>query len=70
MALAWEDLGEYRKAEAYYKKAMDIMEALRPGSLLEIAVTWVNLAVLYETVSYTHLDVYKRQGRIHSPSWQ
>ena len=34
--------------EAYYKKAMDIMEALRPGSLLEIAVTWVNLAVLYE----------------------
>ena len=48
MALAWEDLGEYRKAEAYYKKAMDIMEALRPGSLLEIAVTWVNLAVLYE----------------------
>lgn len=27
---------------------MDIMEALRPGSLLEIAVTWVNLAVLYE----------------------
>ena len=48
MALAWEDLGEYRKAEAYYKKAMDIMEALRPGSLLETAVTWVNLAVLYE----------------------
>ena len=48
MALAWEDLGEYKKAEAYYKKAMDIMEALRPGSLLEIAVTWVNLAVLYE----------------------
>ena len=46
--LAWEDLGEYKKAEAYYKKAMDIMEALRPGSLLEIAVTWVNLAVLYE----------------------
>ena len=24
MALAWEDLGEYRKAEAYYKKAHDL----------------------------------------------
>lgn len=48
MALAYEDLGEYKKAEAYYKKAMDIMEKLRPGSILEIAVTWVNLAILYE----------------------
>jgi len=48
MALAWEDLGEYKKAEAYYKKAMEIMEKLQPGSILEIAVTWVNLAILYE----------------------
>lgn len=48
MALAWEDQGDYRKAEVYYRKAMEIMEALRPGSILEIAVTWVNLAVLYE----------------------
>lgn len=48
MALAYEDLGDYKKAEVYYKKALDIMEALRPGSILEIAVTWVNLAVLYE----------------------
>ncbi|MCI8511781.1 MAG: tetratricopeptide repeat protein [Lachnospiraceae bacterium] len=48
MALAFEALGEYKKAEAYYKKAMEIMEGLRPGSALEIAVTWVNLAVLYE----------------------
>ena len=48
MALAFEDLGEYPRAEAYYRKAMDIMERLKPGSILEIAVTWVNLAVLYE----------------------
>ena len=48
MALAYEDLGEFEKAEIYYKKAMEIMEKLRPGSILEIAVTWVNLAVLYE----------------------
>ena len=48
MALAFEDLGEYPRAEVYYRKAMDIMERLKPGSILEIAVTWVNLAVLYE----------------------
>lgn len=48
MALAYEDLEEYKKAQAYYGKAMDIMEQLRPGSILEIGVTWVNLAVLYE----------------------
>ena len=48
MAVAWGGQGDYRKAEVYYRKAMDIMEALRPGSILEIAVTWVNLAVLYE----------------------
>lgn len=48
MALAFEDLGDYKRAEIYYKKAMEIMERLRPGSILEIAVTWVNLAVLYE----------------------
>jgi len=48
MALAYEDMGEYEKAEVYYRKAMEIMEKLQPGSILEIAVTWVNLAVLYE----------------------
>ncbi|MCI8454558.1 MAG: tetratricopeptide repeat protein [Lachnospiraceae bacterium] len=48
MALAFEELGEYKKAETYFKKAMEIMEGLYPGSILEIAVTWVNLAVLYE----------------------
>lgn len=52
MALAHEDLGEYEKAEVYYKKAMEIMEQLRPGSILEIAVTWVNLAILYEKWGY------------------
>ncbi len=48
MALALEDLGEYDKAEAYYLKAMGIMEGLEPESLLEVALTWINLAVLYE----------------------
>lgn len=48
MALAHEDMGEYEKAEAYYHKAMEIMERLKPGSILELAVTWVNLACLYE----------------------
>lgn len=48
MALAYEDMGEFEKAEVYYRKAMAIMEELQPGSILEIAVTWVNLAVLYE----------------------
>lgn len=48
MALAYEDLGQYDKAEVYYKKAMDIMDRLKPGSILELAVTWVNLACLYE----------------------
>lgn len=48
MALAYEDAGEFFKAEAYYRKAMEIMERLKPESILEIAVTWVSLAVLYE----------------------
>lgn len=48
MALAYEDLEDFAKAEAYYGKAMDIMEGLKPGSILEIAVTWMNLACLYE----------------------
>ena len=48
MALAYEDLEEYGKAEVYYHKAMEIMEHLKPGSILELAVTWVNLACLYE----------------------
>lgn len=48
MAVTYMDLGEYEKAEVYYKKAMEIMEKLRPGSIIEIALTWVNLAVLYE----------------------
>lgn len=48
MALAYTDLDEFEKAEAYFHKAMEIMDALQPGSILEIAVTWVNLAVLYE----------------------
>ena len=48
MALAYEDEGDYKRAEAYYKRALAIMEGLRPGSILELALTWINLAVLYE----------------------
>lgn len=48
MALAYEDEGDFERAEAYYRQALAIMEGLRPGSVLEIALTWINLAVLYE----------------------
>lgn len=46
MALTYVDLGEFDMAEAYYGKAMKIMEKL-PGGGMELAVTWVNLACLW-----------------------
>ena len=44
---------------------MDIMEGAAAGKLLEIAVTWVNLAVLYEKAGRRRrsTDVWKRQWR-------
>lgn len=46
MALALSDLEDYRQAEAYFRKAMDIMGRLPEGEK-ELAVSWMNLACLY-----------------------
>lgn len=48
LGLAWKDMGEFEKARDYYGKALAVMEKL-PGGEMELAVTWVNLAGLYET---------------------
>lgn len=47
LALAWTDLERYDLALDYYGRAMELMERL-PGGGMELAVTWVNLACLYE----------------------
>lgn len=47
MGLAWTDLGWYETALDCYGKALELMERL-PGGAMELAVTWVNLACLYE----------------------
>lgn len=46
-ALALVDAGEYEKAEACYKKAIEIMESQGTRGNLDAAVSFVNLAVLY-----------------------
>ena len=45
MALALADLRRYTEAEALYRKALETMKKV-PGSELEQAVTWLNLADL------------------------
>lgn len=70
MALAYEDLEEYEKAEDSYHRAMKIMEKLKPGSILELAVTWVNLACLYEKwgcTGETDGCLLKAADYFHSP---
>lgn len=47
MALAWVDVGDFAQAGRYYEKALSIMERI-PGGALEVAVTWVNLACMYD----------------------
>ena len=48
MAAAYLDNGETKHAEAYYRKALAIMQ--QNGNLMDTAVTWVNLAQLYATL--------------------
>jgi tetratricopeptide (TPR) repeat protein len=45
MALALTELGEYRRAEALYRRALEVMEKA-PRGALETAITWCNLADL------------------------
>ena len=45
MALALTDLGRYGEAEAFYRKALAVMER-QPSGQLERAITWLNLADL------------------------
>ena len=47
MALALVDLKRYDEAEAYYQKALSVMQRA-PHGALEQAITWLNLANLYE----------------------
>ena len=47
LALAWTDLGQYERALLYYNRALSLLEKL-PGGVMELAVTWVNLACLWE----------------------
>lgn len=47
MALAYQDIGEYEKAEQYYLKANAVMRRCKGGGN-EIAVTCCNMAELYE----------------------
>ncbi len=46
MALSFEDTGAFEKAEAFFGRALDVLEKL-PGTNCDIAVTWCNLAELY-----------------------
>ena len=46
MAAAYAASGEFRHAEAYYGKALDILR--RTGNRMDAAVTYVNLAQLYD----------------------
>lgn len=59
LALAWTDMGQYEKAESYYRRAMAVLKEL-PGSEMELAVTWVNLACLYEK---KETDLSRREER-------
>ena len=46
MAAALAATGEFRHADAYYRKALEILEAC--GDRMDAAVTYVNLAQLYD----------------------
>ncbi len=46
MALSYADTGAFEKAEAFFGRALDVLEKL-PGTNNDIAVTWCNLAELY-----------------------
>lgn len=47
LALAWTDLGQLERANLYYRRALEVLKGL-PGSAMEQAVTWTNLACLEE----------------------
>lgn len=59
LALAWTDLGQYERALLYYNRALGLLEKL-PGSFGELAVTWVNLACLWEK---KEADLDRREER-------
>lgn len=46
MALSFADTGAFEKAEAFFGRALDVLEKL-PDTNCDIAVTWCNLAELY-----------------------
>ena len=46
MALSYEDTGAFEKAEAFFGRALAVLEKL-PETNNDIAVTWCNLAELY-----------------------
>ena len=46
MALSFEDIGEYEKAESLFKKALAVLQKLE-ATQNDQAVTWCNLAELY-----------------------
>ena len=46
MALSYEDIGKYEKAETFFKTALSVLNRLKDTNN-DIAVTWCNLAELY-----------------------
>ena len=60
LALAWTDLGQYERAFLYYDRALRLLGQL-PGNAMESAVTWVNLACLWEK---KEKDPDRREERI------
>ncbi len=52
MALALVDLGRYEDAEAAYLSALSVMERV-PGGEAESAITYINLAHMYESCDRT-----------------
>lgn len=68
MALAWTDLGEYEKAKQYFHMAMEITSKL-PGGMMETAMTWVNLACLYEKWRLSQEDMDEKISFCMENAW-
>lgn len=56
-ALCYADVGEYDRAEDYYRKALEVL-AKSEGNENEIAITYVNLAHLTENFDDREEDAY------------
>ena len=59
-------LGTFAKEADNQRWGLDLPNWIQQGLVDDLATTWFAYHTSFETVSYTHLDVYKRQ---HEKSW-